>query len=372
MKGPQFFSLSFLAIALFVCSYLLVPLTPVSATGYDVSISSADVTIDPPLPKSGDVIEITAIVRNTGDNADYVNVTFYLGTTVVDKDLITIVPVKANAKGEWNTTGLSPGTYKINITVSAAHDTNQSNNKASISITLTKRPLAVLVIESLQASPVIPVDGSVVTINATVRNDGDANATINANFFVDNVSIGKDPLVLPFGTKKNVTLAWNTTGKEGNHQLAVTIGSVKKTLQLTVAHKPMAVFEVTYVKISDKAPTEGRDVTISTEVKNIGDASGEVIVVFKDNTKTYATSKPKVFLPGENHTYSATWNAKSGNQVLRVEVQDHPEAQNFLTVKPASQGKSACGFQTIMPGFIVLGGCVGLVRWAGPRKKRVT
>ena len=351
---------------------MLLPFTSVSAAGYDVSIASADVSFDPPTPQTGDIIEITALVRNNGTTAENVNVTFYLGTTVLDKELKPVVPVSATAKGHWNTTGMAPGTYKINITIAAALDTNQTNNKASASITLTKRPTAVLVIESLQASPSAPVEGNVVIINATVRNDGDANATVNANFLVDNVSIGKDPLVLPFGTKKNVSLAWNTTGKEGLHQLAVTVGSVKRTSQLTVAHRPMAVFEVTKVWLSDKAPTEGRDVQVSAEVKNVGDSSGEVIVVFKDNTRTYATSKPKVFLPGENHTYTAKWNARGGNRVLRVEVQDHPEAQNFMTVKPTSQGQSSCGFMTIMPGFIVLGGCVGLARWVGPRKKRVT
>jgi hypothetical protein len=341
-----------------------------SAAGYDVSIASADVSFDPPTPQTGDVVEITAIVRNSGATAENVNVTFYLGTTVLDKELKPVVPVSATAKGHWNTTGMAPGTYMINITVAGALDTNQSNNKASASITLTKRPTAVIVIESVQASPSAPVDGTIIRINATVRNEGDANSTLNANFLVDNVSIGKDPLVLPFGTKKNVTMTWNTTGKEGNHQLGVSVGTVKKTIQLTVAHKPMAVFEVTKVWISDKAPTEGRDYRVSAEIKNVGDASGEAIVVFKDNTRTYATSKPKVFMPGENHTFSANWNARGGNRVLRVEIQNHPEAQNFMTIKPASQGKSTCGF-TILPGFIVLGGCVGLVKWVGPRKKRV-
>jgi hypothetical protein len=369
VKRPQFFSLSILAMALFVFSSLFFPLTTVSATGYDVSISSSDVTIYPTLPMTGDVIEITAIIRNSGDNAENVNVTFNLGTSVVDKYFINVVPTSASAKGQWNTTGMAPGTYKINITVAAAFDTNQTNNKATVTITLTKRPVAVLVIESLQSSPSAPVDGTLVTITASVRNDGDANTTINANFLVDNVSIGKDPLVLPFGTKKNITMAWNTTGKEGKHQVAVTIGSVKKTSPLTVEHRPRAVFVVTKVWISDKAPTESRDVQVSAEIKNVGDASEEIVVVFKDNTKTYATSKPKVFLPGENHTFTAKWNAKGGNRVLRVEVQDHPEAQNFVTVKPTSQGKSTCGFMTIMPGFIVLGSCVGLVRWVGPRKK---
>ncbi len=372
VKRPQFCSLSILAIALFVCSSLLFPFTTVSAAGYDLSIASADVTIEPPSPLTGDIVEIAVLVRINGSTAENVNVTYYLGTIIIDKVLKNFVPSSTTAKGHWNTTGMAPGTYKINITIAAALDTNQTNNKATASITLTKRPEAVLVIESLQALPSAPVDGNVMTFNATVRNDGDVDATVNANFLVDNVSIGKDPLVLPLGTKKNVSVAWNTTGKEGKHQVAVTVGSVKRTLQLTVAHRPMAVFEVTYVKISDKAPTEGRDVQVSAEVKNVGDASGEAIVVFKDNTRTYATSKPKEFLPGENHTFTAKWNAKGGNRVLRVEVQDHPEAQNFMTIKPASQGKSSCGFMTIMPGFVVLGGCVGLARWAGPRKKRMT
>jgi uncharacterized repeat protein (TIGR01451 family) len=97
MKGPQFFSLSFLAIALFICSSLLFPLTTVSAAGYDVSIASADVSFDPPTPQTGDVIEITAIVRNNGTTAENVNVTFYLGTTVLDKELKPVVPVSATA-----------------------------------------------------------------------------------------------------------------------------------------------------------------------------------------------------------------------------------------------------------------------------------
>ena len=338
-----------------------------------MSISSNDIVV-PPKAYAGDLVNISAIIHNSGDNANNVNVSIYNGVKLIDTRVIVTVPTSTLIMSQWNTTGLSPRTYRINITVKATGDTNISNNKAGVNITLLKKPLPIIVIESLQASPSIPVDGSKVTINATVRNDGDANSTVNANFLVDNVSIGTDPLVLPFGTKKNVTMAWNTTGKEGTHQIAVTVGSVKKTQQITVAHKPVAVFEVVKVWISDKAPTEGRDVTVYAEVKNVGDAPGEAIIVFKDNTNTFASSsnKPKVFLPGENQTYHATWSPKSGNQVLRVEVQDHPEAQNFISVKPASAGKSACGFQTIMPGFIVLGGCVGIVRFARPGKRRVT
>jgi hypothetical protein len=295
---------------------------------------------------------------------------FYLGATVVDTKPLSVVPASATAIGQWNTTGLGPGTYKINITVVAQGDSNTTNNNASASILLKKRPMPVLVIESLQVSPTTLVDGALAYINGTVRNDGDANATLNASFVVDNGTAVKKPLVVSVGETKIVSIGWNTTGKEGNHMAVLTVESAKRTSYFTVNHRPQAVIDIDKVWISDKKPTEGRPVTVTAEVKNIGDAAEMVIVVFKDNTKTYAKSKPTLFNPGDVLNISADWTAGHGAHVLRVEVQGHPEAMNFYMVSPAALAKSTCGLQTIMPGVAILVGCVGLVRWKGPRRGR--
>jgi len=372
-KAPPFsFSISFLSIIFFISLLFLMPLvlSPVQSAGYDVSVADKDITFNPKAPSSGDTVEINVTVRNVGPTAETVTVAFYHGATMFDYDVKPVVPAVAIAKGYWNTTGLPPGTYKVNVTVSASGDTNNSNNNASISIFLKKMPLPIIVIESLQVYPLIPVDGSSAAINGTVRNDGDANASVEVNFLIDNVSIGKTLLKLDMGNKKNVTFAWDTSSKEGKHEVAITIGTTKKAMPVTVAHKPRAIFEVTKVWISDKRPYTGREVRVYAEVVNIGDDSEDIVVVFKDNTRTYAQSKSKVYAPGENHTVSAAWTAKKGDNVLRVEVQDHPEASNFYTVKPINQGSSACGFSVMAPGMAIIAGCVGVVKLKGPRRQR--
>jgi len=372
MQAPSFsFSLAVIAIALLFCSIILLPLGTVQSAGYDVSISGKDITVHPTSPYAGDLVDITVIVMNNGTAANNVNVWFYLGATVVDTRPLSVVQASAAAIGQWNTTGLGPGTYKINVTVVAQGDSNTTNNNASASILLRKRPMPVLVIVSLQVAPTTLVEGVLAYINGTIRNDGDANATLDASFVVDNATTVKKPLVISIGETKVVGIEWNATGKEGNHMAVLTVGSAKRTSYFTVGHRAQAVIDVHKVWISDRKPTEGRPVTVTAEVKNIGDASEMLIVVFKDNTKTYAKSKPTLFNPGDVHNVSVDWTAGSGAHVLRVEVQGHPEAMNFYTVSPTPLAKSTCGFQTIMPGVAIIVGCVGLVRWKGQRRRRM-
>jgi hypothetical protein len=360
-----------IAIALFFCSIVLSPLGTVQSAGYDVSVSGKDITIHPTSPYAGDLVDITVVVKNNGTTANNVAVAFYFGATLVDNKLLPVVSTSETAIGQWNTTGLGPGTYKINITLVAQGDSNTTNNNASANILLKKKPMSILVIESLRVSPTVLVDGVLAYINGTVRNDGDANATLDANFVVDNGTAVKKPLVISVGETKIVSIEWNTTGKEGNHMAVLTAGPAKKTSYFTVGHRPQAVIEVQKVWISDKKPTEGRPVTVTAEVKNIGDAAEMVIVVFKDNTKTYAKSKPTLFNPGDEHNVSTDWTAGHGAHVLRVEVQGHPEAMNFYMVSPTALAKSTCGLQTIMPGVAIIVGCVGLVRWKGQRRRRM-
>ena len=344
---------------------------PVGADGYDVSIASKDISFSPTTAFVGDSVEITAVVRNNGTTAENVAVAFYLGTSLLDSRVMPVVPISANATGEWNTTGLAPGTYSIKVTIVAQGDTNTTNNNASASIILKKRPAALLVIESLQVSPAGLLDGALASINGTVQNNGDANASLDAVFLVDNATLGKTPLVINFGQKKNVSMAWNTSGKEGKHTTTLVLGSVRKDTPVTVGHRPRAVFKVSNVWLSEVQPTEGRSVTVNARIENTGDAAEEIIVVFKDNTNTFAQSKAKVYTPGESYNISAAWTAKKGARVLRVEVQGHPEAVDLYTVSPTALQKSSCGFSTIMPGVAIIAGCMGVVRWKGSGRRRV-
>jgi hypothetical protein len=371
MRAPPFsFFSSSIQLAVLLAILFLIPAFPAGATGYDVSIAAKDISFVPATAYIGDTVEITAIVRNNGTTAENVAVAFYLGSTLVDSEVKPVVPISATAKGQWNTTGLAPGTYSIKVTIVAQGDTNTSNNNASASISLTKRPAPVLVIDSMQVSPAGLIDGALASINGSVQNTGDANASLDAVFLVDNVSLGKTPFVLNIGQKKNVSMAWNTSGKEGKHSLSIVLGAIRKDLPVTVGHRPRAAFTVSNVRLSEVQPTEGRSVTVTAEVTNTGDAAEEIVVVFKDNTNTFAQSKAKVFTPGESHNISADWKAKKGARVLRIEVQGHPEAVDFYTVSPTGLQSSSCGFMTIMPGMAIIAGCVCVVRWKGPGRRR--
>jgi hypothetical protein len=349
---------------------LVMALVPGIAHGQnpDVSVATEDITFDPQEPFVGDEVIITVVIRNSGDPADNVGIGFYLGTDLIGNDLKPVVPASATSSVTWNTSGLDPGDHEVTIKLSASGDTNTTNDSASKTITFKKKPVAVIVINSIVSNPSSPVDGDVANITAELENIGDADAQLNVDFSVDSVDLGRKVLILPKGSKKTAQMSWDTDGKEGVNNITVTAGDAKKTVQVTVKHKPRPDFIVKRVWVSDNEPLEKTKIKIKAEVWNAGDAAETVTIVFKDNVRTIGSKKDVLFQPNETKTIEIDWTARKGERVLRVEVEGYPEATNHETVDVVDLQSRGCGYSVGFVGVAMVVGCVGLVGWK--KKKR--
>lgn len=367
-------SLSFIIFSLFLFTTLFVPVSlmdTVQGQGYDVSVSDGDVSIDPAEPYAGDLVRISVVVRNKGATAENVAVAFYLGGELVDSHMSAVVPTSATAIGDWNTTGLAPGDYTINITAVAQGDTNSSNNNASVVITLEKRPEAVITIEGLEVVPKDVVDGDVVEVVGRVRNSGDIDTTRDAVFLVDGVTLEVKDLVLAKGDVKNVTAQWDTTGLEGEHEVALNVADKMESVMVTVGHRPVPFMVVERVWLDSEEPVEKTKVKVYAEVRNIGDeVATDVVVVFKDNVKTFAKTKARTYAANESHIVTVEWTAKTGKRVIRVEVEGYPDAVNHDAVEGVPLSARGCGYQVAFIGAAVVVGGVGLVRYKRKKRRR--
>lgn len=360
----------FLFISILILSPFAFPFN-VTAQGCDVSVSTDDIAFDPATPNVGDEIEISVVVRNSGDTAENVAVAFYLGDELIDNDFKPVVPASATAFGTWDTTGLTPGDYTITVKAVAQDDTNRSNNNASKTVTLSKRPEAIIKIKSLSVPSTDIMDGDLVEIMATIANVGDANATVAVDFEIGQVKLGSTMLALDPNQTKNALQSWDTTGYEGDQNVTVRVGNVTKTLKVTVGHMPEAAFEVERVWMTDKEPLEKTTVRVYASIKNVGDAPAEIVVVFKANTKSFAKTKPRTYAAGENRTVYADWTATKGKRVIRVEVEGYPDATNHFTANVQDSSNRGCAFSVAFIGVALAVGGVGLVRYKRKGKRRV-
>jgi hypothetical protein len=333
----------------------------------DVYITQDDISFDPAEPFVGDNVVISAVIRNSGGQATDVAVIFKVGDEVIHTDLKPVVPASATSMAQWDTSGLADGEHTISVKVVATGDTNSSNDTATTTINLKKRPEALIVINSLTVAPEELVDGDTAEVVAEVENKGSADEPdLDVTFTIGETELGTKVLVLPKGTKKKANVTWETEGMEGSQVIKVVAGNATRTITVTVDHKPRARLVVDQVWLSENEPIEKSKVVVHAQVTNKGDAPDKVNIVFKDNVKVIG-KKEVTFLPYETKNVTMEWTAKAGKRVIRVEVEGYPEAENHKEVDVIPISSRGCGGRIILVAVALTVGCVGMVRL---KKKR--
>ena len=89
----------------------------------------------------------------------------------------------------------TPGNYTLTATV---YDDSGDTDSVSWSIHVNDPPKPDLIVQDISISPASPTEGESATITATLRNQGDANASgsIRLIYYVDGSNIGSDELPL--------------------------------------------------------------------------------------------------------------------------------------------------------------------------------
>ena len=205
----------------------------------DFALSPDELRLSPPVPMAGDIVTVTATVRNLGElDARYVDLFFYINDT--DHPVGSLITIKGlnsseqkNASKSWDTAGLPPGIYILLLFINPPWsanfeaELNNANNNLTLPVTLGERQPD-LYIDNATWLPAKPKVGQSLVVSAELANAGNgASAPCNLSLFIDYdftpAATASVPAILPDG-RATVMLGWNTTGaSSGIHRARLLI-----------------------------------------------------------------------------------------------------------------------------------------------------
>ena len=250
-----------------------------------------DIVFSPSSPTAGQSVTITATVRNQGNaNASAFNIRYRVNGSTIDTDRLTFGLNAGNSNNESTSyTFPSAGTYSIEVCAdssSEVSESNEGNNCRTESITVAAPPQPDLVIDDIAFSPSSPTAGQSVTITATVRNQGNANASaFNIRYRVNGSTIDTDRLTfgLNAGNSNNESTSY-TFPSAGTYSIEVCADSSSevsesnegnncRTESITVAAPPQPDLIVEDIWTSPTTPIAGQSATLYARIRNQGNAN---------------------------------------------------------------------------------------------------
>ena len=284
----------------------------------NLTIKSDNIGFNPAQPKPGDQVTVNAVIMNNGSveanniAVQFMDVTDSEASTPIGSAQ-TIDLLKPGQSGTvqvtYDTTGKS-GERKIQVLVDPQNtivETDKSDNDAKATLSLAEPSLPNLTIDSANIGfyPAEPVAGQLVTIAATIFNEGHVAATGVTVEFVDvtdggSISIGEPQTIasVPPGASSVAQVQYDTHGMGGDRKIQVVIdphnyiaetkkydNDAKATLTVTPSSAPNLVMMSKNIGLYPAQPTQGEPVTVTAVVLNNGTAAADdVTVQFLDAT----------------------------------------------------------------------------------------
>jgi len=180
-------------------------------------VAAVNQTASPTVVTQGDIVSIDVFVENQGTQSETFNVTCYCDSGVVGTQLVTDLPARNSTTliFLWDTTGMPPSNYMVKAWADsggAISETDETDNwcTALASVTVNVHD----VVAFSQISNVTQVArGEPVSINVTVKNQGNFTETFDVTCYYDSNSIGTQLVAsLDPGGSTVKTFFWDTTG----------------------------------------------------------------------------------------------------------------------------------------------------------------
>jgi len=306
--------------------------TTIHIVAHDVAVGSVTA---PDKAASGESVPISVEVTNEGAFNEVANVTIRYGTTYIDSQNVTLATgTNTTASLNWNTTGVTEGTYTVNATATIPRDDDLTDNWNAATIHIVEHDVAII---SLDA-PAEAVVGDPVFINVTIANIGssDENVTLTVSCVYEH-PIEPPPTVLDTrnftlapGTNTTASFNWNTTGLDALYPYTVNATATIpldddptdniKTTQITLTSHDIEVLTLTP---SPYSVFVGEPINIEVNVKNVGDHNETFNVKVSYDT-TIITEFQQIKLIPENSTIlSYNWNTTdiaSGSYKMKAEA----------------------------------------------------
>lgn len=280
-----------------------------SATLPDLSIVPSEITFSPSSPNPGDVVTITATIRNLGETgASNVTVDIYDGDPASGGISLYNTTVPSIGGGGFLTLQIvgsfASGIHNIHLVVDKANSINESNKSNNTAMKTLQIGVGFIDLSitrhDILFAPVNPIEGNTVSINATIHNESDAAATnILVRFYLGDpdaggTQIGQDvniPSIQPRATAA-ISTTWNTTGHAGNNNIYVKVDPLNiisetnkcnnkafTTIKVAASTGPDLTITTPDLNITSINPTEGDIVTITANIRNTGTSDASNVLV---------------------------------------------------------------------------------------------
>ncbi len=306
-----------------------------------------DVTWSPAEPATGDNVTFTVDLKNQGSgSAPPSNAAFY-----IDGELSGYLNFPALEAGgdqsltiNWLATS---GTHAINVNADYDKKVTESNEDNNTYYTPVSVASPDLIVSDITYSPQKPAIGDMVTLNATITNQGKGlAANFKVGYYLDNELISTGTVSsLPGGTSFNTTCTWKITN--GYHTLTVNANDgnlifesdeSNNTRSISIAPN-MPDLAITNVVWSPAEITPGQEIVFTFDVSNIGGvtAGASRLAYYVDGSIAGYNDIDSI-AAGAKVTQSFTWAASAGQHSISIvadsknQVDEIDETNNTVTV----------------------------------------
>ncbi|GAB3023603.1 CARDB domain-containing protein [Natronobiforma cellulositropha] len=176
--------------------------------------------------------------------------------------------------------------------------------------------------------------GDTLVVNATVTNEGEAEATRNVTLETDGTERDSTTLTLAGGANETVTLEWETVGgDDGNYTATVSSGDDSDDTSVEVLTAPY--FAVS-IDGTDGPVTEGDPLTVALTVTNTGGLEDTQNLTLEVDGSA-VDAETRTLTAGGSAALNLTWNTSSGdagNHTLMVASANETQSANVTVDAP--------------------------------------
>jgi subtilase family serine protease len=363
-------------------------------------VVGGNVNLSPPAPTEGEPTTVRAVILNHGALEARDVVVQFMDVTSggtepigTPQTIARILPGSAaTVQVAYDTAG-KQGERTIQVTADPNNfivESDETDNRVAKPFTIGAPPAANLAMLSsnIEFEPAEPLDGDLVTVRATVLNNGTAPALDIVVRFEDVTGGAPQPIdkqrlidsLLP-GESATVQITYDTTDKAGERRVQVVVDPANTIVEsdeqdnsavalLTVAPPPAPnlVVKSENIRFNPASPSDGQPVTVTVTVLNEGPRSASTVEVkFVDATDGGEQPIGDVQViggipSGGSATAQVTYDTtgKQGERLIRVVADPNNlvvetnetdnQAEQTLTVAPPSEEPA------ILPNLVITSG----------------
>ena len=347
---------------------------------HDIAVTG--VVASPPTILVGGSVSIEVTVKNEGNVAESFSVTAYYNTTAVtpSQTVTNLSPTESKTlEFLWGTSSVALGNYTMRAEVPpVAGETDVADNiYVDGVVAVTVHDIAVI---SVTASPALVAVGQSVTIQVTVRNEGNYTESFSVTARSDNSIIGEANVFnLARGASRTLSFPWNTAGvNSGLYTISATASTISGETDITdnnLSDGKVAVKETIAVSISTDPTTLtlGDSVTINGSITPTH--AGASVTIWYRRSGENDWSSLATTQTNDNGQYSYEWTP-TGSGTFEVKASwagdaatmDDESETKTVTIQEAPESGIPWYFWYLIAGIIIVIAAVVLVYFMKFRK----